>query len=237
MLFAIIVAAGKGSRLGTEIPKQFLLLNNKPVLEYSIDSFIAFDQEIKIIVILADEYYDAWSKYLIKYKQVICALGGSERYISVQNGVKLLHSYDANADDVVMIHDAARPFLELGLIFNLYQESKKKGNASPFTVPKSSVRQLKIDGGNKHINRNEIVIVQTPQCFQYQFVQSAYTSNTEIELTDDAALIEKQGIEINLIPGNEQLFKITTKLDLQLAEIIAKQWKNSKFEENNCNQL
>ncbi|MFN4233736.1 MAG: 2-C-methyl-D-erythritol 4-phosphate cytidylyltransferase [Bacteroidia bacterium] len=213
----IIVAGGSGKRMGTTIPKQFLLLKSKPVLMHTIEQFYNYDFAIEIIVVLPQAQIAYWNKlckeHHFKIEHTIVE-GGSERFYSVKNGIeKLLNS------GTVAIHDGVRPLVSIDTIKRTFTKAEKTGAAIPVMPVIESLR--KIDGLNSFaVNRSQYVTVQTPQCFNIELIKKAYLQNFSSDFTDDASVVEKMGIKVALVDGNVENIKITSPLDLMLAELL-----------------
>lgn len=217
--YAIIVAGGSGARMGSVVPKQFLLLQGKPVLMRSIEAFYQNEYQPNIILVLAATDIDYWNELVKKYQFKIphqIEIGGSERFNSVKNGLNLIK--DANA--VVAIHDAVRPLVSQLTISNCFLKAKENGNAVAAVIAKDSIRQLSLNTASKALNRSEIYLVQTPQTFIKHQLDVAYQQNFDNSFTDDASVVEKAGFDIYLEKGDEFNFKITFKEDLLLAEAL-----------------
>ena len=218
--YAIIVAGGSGSRMGTGIPKQFLELNGKPVLMHTITAFYQNKHHPHIILVLASADLERWEELKKKHHfdiphQII--FGGAERFYSVKNGLSLIQQKNS----VVAVHDAVRPLVSQNTINNCFQTATEKGNAIATVPAKDSVRKLK-HGKSEALPRSEIYLVQTPQTFQLEQLTAAYQQDFDSFFTDDASVVEKAGYQINLEKGDEFNFKITFKEDLKLAETILK---------------
>jgi len=212
----IITASGLGVRLGTEIPKQFLLINNKPILFYTIEQFYNYSKNIEIILTLNKNYIDYWKKLVEKYNFNIkhkIVIGGETRFESVKNAINTIN--DTNC--LVAIHDAVRPFVNITTITNCFNTAKEKGNAIPFINITDSVRVLK-NNISKSVNRDNYILVQTPQIFNIEILKKAYIQNNNTTFTDDAGIIESFNEKLNLVKGEPNNFKITTKYDLELAK-------------------
>lgn len=213
----IIVAGGSGKRMGTTIPKQFLLLKAKPVLMHTIEQFYNYDNAIEIIVVLPKEQISHWNylcnEHHFKIKHTIVE-GGSERFYSVKNGLeKLLNN------GTVAIHDGVRPLVSIDTIKRTFTKAEKTGAAIPVMPVIESLR--KIEGLNSFaVNRSQYVTVQTPQCFNIELVKKAYQQNFSNDFTDDASVVEKMGVKVDLVDGNVENIKITTPQDLMLAELL-----------------
>jgi 2-C-methyl-D-erythritol 4-phosphate cytidylyltransferase len=213
----IIVAGGIGTRMNASVPKQFLLLNGKPLLMHSIEKF--FTGEIKIIIVLPSPHVDEWKKLCNQFSFFVphqIATGGNTRSESVENGLKLV---DENS--FVAVHDAVRPLVSKSLIEKLFVEAEKKGNAVPVVQVKDSIR--KVEGEKSFsVNRKDFYIVQTPQIFYSNTLKHAFQKIKEKNFTDEASLVESLGEKINLVEGEETNLKITFPHDLAFAEQFLK---------------
>jgi 2-C-methyl-D-erythritol 4-phosphate cytidylyltransferase len=216
-LFALIVAGGTGKRMGAEIPKQFLELAGRPVLMHTIERFKAFDESIEIITVLPENQLRHWielqEKYSFKVPQTIVK-GGSSRFFSVRNGLKFV-----NEPSIVAIHDGVRPFVSLDTIKNCFTTAGELGNAVPSLTPSESLRIIN-EIGNQPINRLLVRQIQTPQVFDAGLIKKAYLQNNSPEFTDDATVLEKTGVKINLIEGNPENIKITKPVDLLISAAL-----------------
>jgi len=219
--YALIVAGGSGSRMGTDIPKQFLLLQNKPVLMHTIEAFYNYNSNIEIILVLPDNQKDYWAKLCSEYPfntQHNIVSGGITRFQSVKNGLNRITDTD---DALVAIHDGVRPLVNKITIDNCFRIAQLKGNAIPFIPLNDSIR--KVEGLNSiHVNRDDYKAIQTPQAFHLQLIKNAYSQNYQEHFTDDASVLENIGEAINLVDGNRENIKITTPIDLLFAEAILK---------------
>lgn len=217
MYGVIIVAAGTGSRMKTEGPKQFALLHDKPVIVYAIEKFLQFDPQIEIVVALRPEYTLEFEAILRKFNlpEVVLAPGGETRFHSVKNAVEKV---SAEAQ-VVAVHDAARPLVSLPTIQNAFSAAQKSGAAIPVIDVSESLRE--VDSlGSRAVNRKDYRIVQTPQCFKKEMLLAAYRQNYSPEFTDDATVVESAGNKIQLVEGNKENIKITYAHDLALAAAL-----------------
>ncbi|MGC9341451.1 MAG: 2-C-methyl-D-erythritol 4-phosphate cytidylyltransferase [Bacteroidales bacterium] len=213
----IIVAGGAGSRMGSKIPKQFLELNGKPVLMHTLEKFYSFDDTIEIILVLPLDQVPQWDKLCIhhnfKIKHLV-AFGGETRYHSVKSGMAM-----AIPGSVVGIHDGVRPLVSMATIRRCFETAEMEGNAIPAVTSTESVRYTK-NGQNHFVARQDIKLIQTPQVFQWNQVQNAYDQEFKDKFTDDASVVESMGFPVNLVAGNPENIKITTPLDMKLAEAI-----------------
>jgi len=216
----IIVAAGRGKRMGTDTPKQFLLLKSKPILMHTITCFYKYDPSIEIVVVLSEEHISKWQQLCIHYnfniKHTIVE-GGEERFYSVKNGLELI-----NHNGIVAIHDGVRPLVSNETIIRCFNKALETDAAIPVMPVVESLRRLE---GEKSfsVNRTEYVTVQTPQCFNIDLIKKAYQQKFSTTFTDDASVLEKLGHSISLVEGNIENIKITSPLDLILAEKLLEQ--------------
>jgi 2-C-methyl-D-erythritol 4-phosphate cytidylyltransferase len=214
--YAIIVAGGSGSRMNTEVPKQFLLLNGQPVLMHTISAFYFSELQPEIILVLNKSYQSYWKELLNEYRFSIphkIVSGGTQRFDSVKNALDLIQE-----ESIIAVHDAVRPIVSKDLIKRCYKEAEEKGNAIPVVSPKDSLRKKE---GNQTIaiNREDILIVQTPQVFQSEALKKAYSQAFVSEFTDDASVVERAGFKINVIEGEQKNLKITYEEDLEIASV------------------
>jgi len=215
----IIVAGGSGKRMGTETPKQFLLLKSKPILMHTIACFYAFDSAFEIVVVLPKEHISVWQQLCVEHNFNIkhqITEGGSERFYSVKNGLEKI-----NNNGIVAIHDGVRPLVSKETIARCFKKAEETGATIPVMPVVESLR--KVDGENsKSVNRSEYVSVQTPQCFNIELIKSAYQQDFSNTFTDDASVVEKFGHQVSLVNGNIENIKITSPQDLILAEYLLK---------------
>jgi 2-C-methyl-D-erythritol 4-phosphate cytidylyltransferase len=214
----IIVAGGSGARMMSDVPKQFLLLGGKPVLMHTISRFYNYNPAINIVLVLAENHIGIWKELCAEYSFNIehtIALGGPTRFHSVKSGLSKI----PNADGVVGVHDGARPLVSQQLIAHCYTTAAKYGNAIPAIAPAETVRQ--VDGpASKQLNRNNIRLVQTPQCFKIHQLKKAYESPFNEVFTDDASVAEDAGERIHLVEGEKFNLKITTPEDMDIAAVL-----------------
>jgi 2-C-methyl-D-erythritol 4-phosphate cytidylyltransferase len=217
--YAIIVAGGSGSRMNSDVPKQFLILKGKPVLYYSINSFLQTYDDCKIILVLAEEHIGKGQEIVdafFDYKKITITVGGRTRFHSVQNGLKLIKNEDA----IVFVHDAARPLLSSAMIYCCYNSAIEFGSAIPVIDCKDSLRILTIDG-NEALERSTIKLVQTPQAFHAKIILHAFLNiDFKDKFTDEASVVEAFGLKVSLVEGDIQNIKITTPIDLLVAEAM-----------------
>ena len=213
--YVIIVAGGSGTRMNNVIPKQFILLKDKPILMHTIEKFFSSIPEINIIVVLNSQLNGDWKRLCTQHNFIIPHLlvgGGETRFHSVKNGLNCVPE-----KAVVGVHDAARPLVNHQTIVTLFKDAEENGNATPYIHLNESIREL--EGVlNKAVDRNKYVIIQTPQCFQSSIIKIAFEQQYDQSFTDDASVLEATGVKINLVEGNRENVKITTPQDLIVAE-------------------
>jgi 2-C-methyl-D-erythritol 4-phosphate cytidylyltransferase len=217
--YAIIVAGGTGSRMKGEVPKQFMLLNGKPVILYSLEAFYAFDPSVEIILIIHPDYLPLWTQLVIEFRISIpikVAEGGQTRFDSVKNGLKLIE--DAG---FVAIHDAARPVINADFLRNLFLAASTYGSAIP-VVPVTDTIRI-IDGDTSHQqDRTFLRAIQTPQVFKISELQRAYMQPYEPNFTDDGSVMESAGFPVHLEESSRGNIKITHMEDIAVAEVLMK---------------
>lgn len=213
----IIVAGGKGMRMGAELPKQFMPVGGKPILMRTIEAFYQFDKSIRIIVALTKDYRDHWSNLCKAYGFTIyheVVDGGDTRFHSVQNALDLV------GDGLVAVHDAVRPFLSKELLDRCFSLARDTQAVIPVIEVTDSLREMTDEIDSKIVNRSDFRLVQTPQVFDVKLLKSAYDTKFLDSFTDDASVVEKFGHKIYLTEGEKTNIKITTPFDLQLAKVI-----------------
>lgn len=215
--YAIIVAGGKGERMGENIPKQFLELAGKPILMHTIEKFKNTFQDLKIILALPENQFEFWEELCDKYgftnipHEIVP--GGKTRFHSVKNALTKV-----SPNSVVAIHDGVRPLVSQETILQCFNQAEKQGNAIPVVEVVDSLRHVsKQEGTNKAVARSCYKMVQTPQCFTSEIIHKAYQQPYNNQFTDDASVVEALGETINLVKGNIENIKITSPVDLQIA--------------------
>lgn len=221
--FVIIVAGGSGLRMGTEIPKQFLPISGKPILLRTIDAFRNAVDGIKIIVCLPATHFDYWHKCCNEYgfntDNITIVEGGKTRFHSVLNGLSTIQE---DGDALVGVHDGVRPFATDEMINRLFDAAAKDKAVVPVVDSVDSVRILSENGENSQIDRRMVKLVQTPQVFDLQLLKKAYGVGFIETFTDDASVVEYSGHKISLVEGCRENIKITTPMDLAIAEYMLK---------------
>ena len=219
MDYIIIVAGGKGLRMGTDIPKQFLPIGGKPVLMRTLERFRAYSADLQIILVLPEAQQDYWHQLCAEYHfdvEYTLANGGQTRFHSVQNG---LAKVPDDAIGVVGVHDGVRPFPSIEVIRNCYTTAREKKAVIPVIPVLETVRHLEGEQ-SKTVPRDAYRLVQTPQTFDIQLLKAANRQPYNDGFTDDASVVEAFGYNITLVEGNRENIKITTPYDLKIAEVL-----------------
>jgi 2-C-methyl-D-erythritol 4-phosphate cytidylyltransferase len=219
MDYIIIVAGGKGLRMGSDIPKQFLPIGGKPVLMRTLERFKAYSADLQIILVLPEAQQDYWRQLCEEYHFSVeyqLANGGQTRFHSVQNGLALVPD---NAEGVVGVHDGVRPFPSIEVIRNCYETARTAKAVIPVISVVETVRHL-TPANSVTVPRDEYKLVQTPQTFDIQLLKAANRQPYNDGFTDDASVVESYGHQITLVEGNRENIKITTPYDLKIAEVL-----------------
>ncbi len=216
--YAVIVAGGEGKRMGSVVPKQFLMLAGKPILYHTIKQFLDAYDDLKIILVLPEvhvaagqEIIDAW----FNYDRITIAIGGDSRFQSVKNGLALITDDDA----IIAVHDAVRCLVTKRLITECFDTASNLGTALPVLPCTDSVRIL-TDGKNEFFPRVNVKLVQTPQVFHSKIIIPAYNIEYKEKFTDEASVVDAFGMQLQLVEGDDENIKITTPKDIILAEFI-----------------
>ena len=220
MDYIIIVAGGKGLRMGGDIPKQFLPVGGIPVLMRTMMRFHEYSPELQIILVLPKTQQEYWNSLCRQHQfniPYMSADGGKTRFHSVQNGLALVPD---DTDGVVGVHDGVRPFVSVETIARCYDEARQSGAVVPVIPVVETVRHLDADGVSHTVPRDEYRLVQTPQCFSIQLLKAANEQPYNDGFTDDASVVESFGHEIRLVEGNRENIKLTTPGDMKMAEML-----------------
>lgn len=218
--YAVIVAGGAGTRMGSATPKQFLLINEKPVLYYTIKTFLEAYDDLKIVLVLPEDFTDMGREIIdawFDYSRIKITAGGESRFHSVHNGLQLIED-----DGVVFVHDGVRCLLTKELIYRCYEKALETGSAIPVVPVKDSVRLITEDD-NEALDRNKVVLVQTPQAFHSKILLTAFEIDYKERFTDEATVVEAFGLKIQLVEGEENNIKITRPIDLLFAQQVLKE--------------
>ena len=214
----IIVAGGKGLRMGGDIPKQFLPVGGKPILMRTIDRFLQYDPMMQVVLVLPESQQDYWRSLceLYQFSQpYTLANGGETRFHSVKNGLAKV-SQDAL---LIGVHDGVRPFVSLDTIQASYEEAARTKAVVPVIDVVETIRH-QVDDKSVTVPRAEYKLVQTPQVFAAELLRKAYNQPYTEFFTDDASVVERFGHAVTLVPGNRENIKITTPFDLTIADAL-----------------
>ncbi len=221
--YALIVAGGTGTRMGTAYPKQFLLLSGKPVLMHTIEQFHSFGCEL--VIVLPEAQFAVWNELCAQHTFTIphqMVAGGDSRFHSVQKGLEYIPE-----GVLVAIHDGVRPCISKEVVHRSFQMAAMRGNAIAVVHPKDSLRIVNDSDDNHSVNRDYYRQIQTPQTFQSNLIKDAYAQARHSNFTDDAGVLEASGHAIHLFEGDYRNIKITTPEDLQIAEVFLFNQKGS----------
>lgn len=222
--YALIVAGGKGTRIKSKIPKQFLELNGLPVLMHTILAFYRYSDQIKIILVLPEDDFSTWEMLCNQYnfhKPIILEHGGESRFLSVKNGLEKIEG-----DGLVAIHDGVRPMVNEDIIAASFRLAAVHQCAVAAVRLKESIRMIDQDH-TKAVDRSRFRLIQTPQTFRVSLIKEAYKQKEDASLTDDASVAERAGYPVSLFEGSYENIKITTHEDLVFAEALLKSRTNT----------
>jgi 2-C-methyl-D-erythritol 4-phosphate cytidylyltransferase len=218
--YAIIVAGGSGSRMQNVVAKQFLLLDGKPILMHTLEAFAACPLQPELLLVLNIHQHQYWEELCRAHSFTIShqlIKGGEQRFHSVKNGLKAI-----KGKGIVAVHDAVRPLVSPELILRSFEAAEAQGSAVAGIAPTDSVRRIAADGKTEALNRNELLLIQTPQTFTTEILRKAYQQPFRNEFTDDASVAEYSGFTINVIEGARENLKITYPEDLEIALLYKK---------------
>ena len=220
MDYAIIVAGGKGLRMGRETPKQFLPIGGKPILMHTLERFRAYSEELQLIVVLPHEQQSHWQELCREHGFDVShqvADGGETRFQSSKNGLAMIPD---DEEGVVAFHDGVRPFVAPEVIAACFEIARDEYACIPVAPVTDTLRYLDAHGGGKNVQRGDYRIVQTPQVFDIQLAKQAFDQPDNQAFTDDASVIESLGCQVAMTDGNRENIKITTPTDLAVAEML-----------------
>lgn len=220
--FAVIVAGGSGKRMATQVPKQFLPLQGKPILMHTLEAFHAYDAQLQLVLVLPEAQVDYWLELCENHQFGLphtITFGGKERYDSVKNGLLMVQQLRGPQAEkaLVAVHDAVRPFVDAALLERCYAKAAETGAVVPTIPMVDSLRRVLPDGSNQAEDRAAFCHVQTPQVFDADALWQAYKNPYQDSFTDDASVMEAAGASITLVEGSRHNTKITTQEDLDLA--------------------
>ena len=216
---AIIVAGGKGERMNADVPKQFLEINGKPILMHTLEAFMNFDASLQLILVLPAAQIDFWETLCEAHDfnmphQIVA--GGQTRFHSVKNGLTAV-----SIPSLVAVHDGVRPLVSVETISACFDAASEYGTAVPVIDAIDSIRKI-TENGSVSVNRSEYKFLQTPQVFDGKLLIKAYRQEFSENFTDDASVVEAMGAKMHLVTGNRENIKITTEMDLILANQLMK---------------
>lgn len=215
----IIVAGGKGLRMGSDLPKQFIPVAGKPVLMRTVEAFHSYDSNIDIILVLPYSHHVYWKELCANYHFGIphtIAMGGETRFHSVKNGLGLVNG------GIVAVQDGVRPFASKEMIERCFDAAERYKAVIPVIDSTDSLREMTDGTRSRIIDRSKIRLVQTPQVFHTEILKKAYETEFKDTFTDDASVVEAMGINVHLVKGEVTNIKITTPLDLKIGELIVR---------------
>lgn len=215
--YAIIVAGGSGTRMESNIPKQFMLLKDKPVLYYTLKTFLESFEDLQIVLVLPVDYTDMGQEIIDAYfdkDRIRITAGGDTRFQSVKNGLALVDD-----ESIIFVHDGVRCLLTKELIYRCYAQAVETGTAIPAIASKDSIRLITAEGSDA-FDRNKVMLIQTPQTFHSKILLPAFQIDYKDKFTDEATVAEAYGMKVSLVEGEENNIKITRPIDLLFAENI-----------------
>ncbi|WP_398453317.1 2-C-methyl-D-erythritol 4-phosphate cytidylyltransferase [Sphingobacterium thalpophilum] len=222
-LYIVILAGGVGNRFQGKVPKQFSELAGKPLLMHTLDVFNSCPLELKVILVLEEEYVSIWQKMVEHYNFSVphtVVVGGEERFHSAKNALDIIPDND---HVLVGIHDGVRPFVSQEVILEAYAKAEEYGAVVPAVSTINPIRLYKDERSESldlYYDRSNIHIVQTPQVFKYRILREAFDQGYHATFRDDSVPVENLGHPIHVIEGNRENIKITFPLDLAFAEVI-----------------
>lgn len=220
MNYVIIVAGGKGLRMGGEIPKQFIPVHGKPILMRTVEAFHAYDENLNVILVLPASQQDYWKELCQKHRFSVpysLANGGKTRFESSKNGLSLIPNEE---EGMVGIHDGVRPFVSKTVIRDCFRATMEHKAAIPVIPVTDTLRRVDEKENGHNVLRSNYRIVQTPQVFDIRLLKKAFSQPYQESFTDDASVVEALGHKVYMVEGNKENIKITTPLDLKIAEIL-----------------
>jgi 2-C-methyl-D-erythritol 4-phosphate cytidylyltransferase len=216
--YVLIVAGGKGERMQSKVPKQFLAVNGLPLLMHTMQAFYACDASFSFIIVLPSSHLDLWKQLCEEYRFTMphaVAEGGPARFHSVKSGLKLI----TDENSLVAVHDAARPLIKEELIKRVFADAERYGNAIPAVAVNESLRE-RSGVVSSAVSREHFVLVQTPQCFKTGLLKKAYLQAYREDFTDDASVLESDGAQIHLVDGQLPNLKVTSAEDLKMVAAL-----------------
>ncbi|NVJ86363.1 MAG: 2-C-methyl-D-erythritol 4-phosphate cytidylyltransferase [Algoriphagus sp.] len=222
---AVLVAGGRGTRMGGPLSKQYLPIGGMPILMHTLSVFYHVDPEMELILVIPQDDFELWRKLCEEHDFSIphrVVAGGNSRFQSVKNGISSI----SFTEGVVAIHDGVRPFVQESVIQESFEKAAETGSAVAVVALKDSIRKLTDDDRSFYQERQYFRLVQTPQTFDIQKIRKAFGVTELPQFTDDATVYEHQGWQVTLIPGNPENIKITTPEDMDYAEFLIQKIKS-----------
>ncbi len=213
----IIVAGGSGKRLGGPVPKQFQTVKGRPLLMWTIEAFHRFDPSMQLIVVLPQTHFDIWKALCMGHRFFInheVVAGGEQRWHSVKAGLEKV-----GHDGLVAVHDGVRPLVRVDLIARCFDAADQQAAAIPVVPVVPSIRETTADG-SRALDRSKLLAVQTPQCFHADLLRKAFELPYESSFTDEATLVERLGVKVALVEGEENNIKVTNAMDMRVVEAL-----------------
>ena len=223
--YAVIVAGGNGTRMGHHLPKQFMLLKQKPILYYAVKAFLEAYDDLQVILVLPVDFTDMGQEIIDAYfdkDRVRITAGGDTRFQSVKNGLALI-----DQESIIFVHDGVRCLLSKAVIHRCYESALRTGSAIPVIQSKDSVRVISDDGSDS-VDRKKVMLVQTPQTFHSKIIIPAFQIDYKDKFTDEATVAEAFGLKVSLVEGEESNIKITHPIDLLVAESLLEEQVNGE---------
>ncbi|MDD6793882.1 MAG: 2-C-methyl-D-erythritol 4-phosphate cytidylyltransferase [Clostridiaceae bacterium] len=224
MVSAIVLAGGKGKRMGSAVSKQFIHINDKPILYYTLKKFLNCNSIDKVVLVLPKDEIEycienVLDKYALNVDEIV--VGGKERQDSVYNGLQ-----KCKDSEVVLVHDGARPFVSENIILNGIRYAREYGATAPGVMPKDTIKVKNAEGFSIDTpNRADLVAIQTPQSFKYDLIMKCHEKikRDNISVTDDTMVLENYGHKVYIYDGEYTNIKVTTPEDIVIAEYLAKE--------------
>lgn len=223
--YVIIVAGGKGLRMGSDLPKQFIPVKGRPLLMHTVEKFGDWNPNAEIVLVLPADHQPYWKMLC---REIGCQVehrivaGGETRFHSVRNGLEAIRGeIEQDAENVLIaVHDGVRPFVSTKVITACFEQASIKGAVVPVLPVVDSLREVDAQGKSKAVDRSRYYAVHTPQAFQADLLLRAYSQDYSPLFTDDASVVEATGVPVSTVPSNPENIKITTPLDLVIAKAL-----------------
>lgn len=224
MIHVVIVAAGSGTRFGGDIPKQYQLLDGRPVVIRTIEAFRRVLPDSRIRLVISESMEPLWNELAAEagFESPRTVYGGATRFESVKNALEDIREAGVEDGDIILVHDGARPLVTPAMVERVVEETRRSGAVVPVVPVTDSLRQVAADGSSRQVERSVIRAVQTPQGFDARLLLAAYDGGYRPEFTDDASVVEAYGKPVALVDGDPRNIKITNRGDLEIAEVLLK---------------